>query len=59
MLHRVQSFGPMRGLEAAKMASWLLTGFELVAAERGLSPVLPSCKSGWGSGDESCFYTTS
>ncbi len=43
MLHRVQSLGPVRGLEAAKMASWLLTGFELVAAERGLSPVLPPC----------------
>ncbi len=59
MLHRVQSLGPTRGLEAAKMASWLLTGFELVAAERGFSPVLPPRKSGWASGDESCFYTTS
>ncbi len=29
------------------MASWLLTGFELVAAERGLSPVLAPRKSGW------------
>jgi hypothetical protein len=38
MLRRVESLGPMRGLEAAKMASWLLTGFELVAAEMGLSP---------------------
>jgi hypothetical protein len=46
MLHRVQSLGPTRGLVAAKMASWLLTGFELVAAERGLSPVLPPRKSG-------------
>ena len=52
MLHRVQSLGPTRGLEAAKMASWLLTGFELVAAERGLSPVLPPRKSDWAGGDE-------
>ncbi len=59
MLYRVQSLGPMRGFEAAKMASWFLTGFELVAAERGLSFVLPPRKSGWAGGDESCFYTTS
>jgi hypothetical protein len=31
MLHKVQSLGPKRGLIGGKMASWLLTGFELVA----------------------------
>jgi hypothetical protein len=47
MLHRVRSLGPKRGLIGGKMESWLLTGFELVAAERGLSPVLAPRKSGW------------
>jgi hypothetical protein len=47
MLQRVQSLGPKRWLIGGKMESWLLIDFELVAAERGLSPVLAPRKSGW------------